>query len=264
MHTLTPQRLSQLLESIEAQQLSEPARQRLMWIAEFVMNGNSISETCARLGIARSTFHRWLDRFDPEDLSSLEERAHDPLTVRNSSVPAETVMKIRTYREKFPLMGKEKIRELLLSEHNLDVSSSSIGRVIERECLYFGTTPLHWRKRMNHMKHGARAHTPVVTQQVHEVTAEVQTSTQAPLSEHTSSSMECACAWCRFHSRFNWKFIRRSLGIASVLVNIAIVSTYVATIYWERSENKVQADLMSTNIQIHSGNQSSESQKDGR
>lgn len=262
MHSLTPQRLSELLESIEAQQLSEPARQRLMWIAEFVMSGQSISETCARFGIARSTFHRWLDRFDPEDLSSLEERAHDPLTVRSTNVPAETVIKIRTYREKFPLMGKEKIRELLLSEHNLDVSSSSIGRVIERECLYFGTTPLHWRKRMNHQKHGGQMHTPVMKQQAREIIAEVQT--QAPLLEDTPINMECACTWCRLHSRFNWKFIRRSLGIASVLVNIAIVSTYVATIYWERGESRIQADLMSSNIHIHSDNQSSESQKDGR
>ena len=28
------------------------------------------------------------------------------------------------------------------------MSASGVGRVIERECFYFGSTPLHWRKRL--------------------------------------------------------------------------------------------------------------------
>lgn len=266
MHTLTPQRLQQLLGSTQAQQLSEPARQRLMWIAEFVMSGQSISETCARLGIARSTFHRWLDRFDPEDLASLEERAHDPLTVRTSHVSAETAAKIRAYREQFPLMGKEKIRELLMSEHGLDVSSSSIGRVIERECLYFGSTPLHWRKRMNHQTRTV-AYTPAVTEpEQTPAPASEPVQMQMPAPAHAEKNVTCSCAWCRFCSIFNWTFLLRSLGIASVLVNAAIVVTYVATIYWERSEHRIQAELMSRNtVQIHTDHNSSQnSSTDGR
>lgn len=259
MHTLTPQRLRALLGSAEAAQLSEPARQRLMWIAEFVTNGQSISETCARLSIARSTFHRWLERFDPEDLSSLEECTQDLFAVRTTSLPAETIAKIRMYREQHPLMGKEKIRKMLLSEHGQDVSCSSIGRVIERECLYFGKTPLHWRKRMHHEKRNMQHTTPEPEQTV------ATTQMQMPEPAHVTGNALCACAWCRVSAHFNWKMIRRFLGITSVLMNVALLSTYIATIYWERNESRMQAELMSRNIQIHSNtNPSLQLFNDGR
>lgn len=128
--------------------LSDEAMERLSWIAYFVEHHGSIGDTCARFGISRSTLHRWLERFDAANLQTLEEGSHVPHGVRQPTVPAHVIALIRTYREQWPLIGKEKVSKLLQNEHGIAISASSVGRVIERECLYFGNTPLHWRKRM--------------------------------------------------------------------------------------------------------------------
>lgn len=43
---------------------------RLEWFVDFATH-RSISRTCRTFGIARTTFYRWLKRFDPENLDSL-------------------------------------------------------------------------------------------------------------------------------------------------------------------------------------------------
>lgn len=235
MHSLTPQRLHMLLGSPEAQRLSAPAQERLRWIAAFVLSGDSISETCEKLGIARSTFHRWLDRFDPNDLTTLEERAHEPLHPRVSTVSDETVNFIRSYRERSPLMGKERIRELLMAEHGMDVSASTIGRVIERECLYFGSTPLHWRKRM-------RRQQPVRPMQ--ETPREVSLPLLTPTTA-TAAAASCTCAWCRLTGP-DGRNVRRFLGMASLLINVVMLGMFLGTALWEKKNETVKADLFSS------------------
>lgn len=246
MLPFTPDRLRQLLESSEAQRLSAPARERLEWIAAYVMSGDSISETCERLGIARSTFHRWLDRFDPEDLTSLEERAPAQRRERGSAVPPEIVALIREYRECEPLMGKERIRELLSSEHGLHVSASSIGRVIERECLYFGSTPLHWRKRIRRERGSKREMHNGIAAMEEKAIGVQRAESSAPTSDRLSPIAEpssCACAWCRFWGT-DMRHLRRFLGIASVLVNVVMLGMMLGTAFWERANDATtRADL---------------------
>ncbi len=145
---LTSSQVSLLRKQAESGNLSMKCRERLGWILHFVEHGCSVGDTCKAFDISRSTFHRWLDRFDPNDLSSLEEKSHEPLNVRQSQVAPEIVEHIRKYRQDSPLMGKERIAELLERDHGVMLSGSTIGRVIDRECLYFADTPLHWKKRM--------------------------------------------------------------------------------------------------------------------
>src|SRR4051812_33207311 len=46
--------------------------ERLQWFLHFT-RCRSVSETCQRFQIARTTFYRWARRFDPADLSTLED-----------------------------------------------------------------------------------------------------------------------------------------------------------------------------------------------
>src|SRR5207249_4373393 len=64
------------------------------------------------------------------------------------TVDAQTVEHIRAYRRSQPHLGKESIARLLQADHGIAVSGSTVGRVIRREGLYFGATPLHWKKRL--------------------------------------------------------------------------------------------------------------------
>ena len=245
MHNLTPDRLNTLLASSEAARLSTGARERLTCIAAFTENNHSVSDVCAQFNIARSTFHRWIKRFDPNDLSTLEEQAHIPVNTRTTTVDQATADLIRRYREQSPLMGKEKISELLMQEHAVEVSASTVGRIIERDGLYFAATPLHWKKRTQYQttivqsKKPETDHAPLST--LNSPLSSVE-ATQTPV--HTQES--CGCFWCSFW-KSHGRGMRRTFGLASIAINIAIVSVYLATAFWEQKGG----ENLSANINLH-------------
>lgn len=218
IHTLTSSQLHALASGPEAARLSSDAKVRLGWIVAFVESGHSVSKTCETLGISKSTFHRWLDRFDPSDLSTLEEKSHEPLTPRQSGVSADAITLIRAYRQTNPNMGKEKIHALLAQEHGIHISSSTIGRVIERECLYFAATPLHWKKRTTKTDVGMQ---------------EPATETEAATT--VSTHMISTPAFEKRHPA--WK---RALITSSILINIAIIALFMMTAGWELKDMKAQ------------------------
>ncbi len=237
MHTLTPQRLQELAKSADALRLSEQATVRLGWIVAYVESGLSVSETCDRLGIARSTFHRWIERFDPDDLSSLEEASHEPITKRESATSSDVIALIRELRMQTPFIGKEQICTQLAEQHGLDISTSTIGRIIERECLYFGNSPLHMRKRMR-QNSGTKMH---ATDTTHESFLPAQ-------KNHTPT--ECECFWCSF-----WQSHKRNIRTVSltaiVLGNLALIGMYLATTHWEgNTETALRANTNQTDTRF--------------
>ncbi len=124
--------------------------QRLSVLRYFVEHRPTVLELCRHFGISRSTFHRWLEKFDPLDPRSLLDRGHDGHGDHLQTVSQEAIELIRRYRHESPLLGKERIASMLRQQHGITVSSSTVGRIIDRECLYFAETPLHWKKRIEH------------------------------------------------------------------------------------------------------------------
>lgn len=57
---------------LAAQSYPPEVAERLKWFLCF-LDTNSVSETCRRFGIARTTFYRWSRRFDANDLTSLQD-----------------------------------------------------------------------------------------------------------------------------------------------------------------------------------------------
>ena len=45
---------------------------------DFYRKTENVALTCRHFGISRQTFYRWLRRYQPLDLTSLEERSHCP------------------------------------------------------------------------------------------------------------------------------------------------------------------------------------------
>lgn len=68
------EQLLSLRERQEALGLSDEAKERLQWLIHFAEHGRSVSETSRQFGIARTTLHRWIGRFDARNPQSLEER----------------------------------------------------------------------------------------------------------------------------------------------------------------------------------------------
>ncbi len=229
-----------LLSRAQQEGLDDSVIGRLKVILHFAEHEYSISETCRYFGISRSTFHRWMERFDPNNLRSLQDRSHEPMSVRQSTVPSEMVELIRRYRMRYPQMGKEKIAELLLSDHAVMYSASTIGRVIERECLYFADTPFHWKKRLAFQKHDFVP----ASEQMSELASELQSeSIEAP--ERSTDTVHVQIneppVYVPLQStlalpiqRSKWAHIGRFLVVSSIVTNILFVSALFGLALLER------------------------------
>jgi transposase InsO family protein len=111
-------------------ELSRAAQVRLDWM-DFYRKTQNVALTCRHFGISRQTFYRWRKRYEPMDLTSLEERSHCPHHRRQPtwSVPLER--KVLQLRLQFPRWGKDKLAVLLRPQAGT-VSTSMVGRILAR------------------------------------------------------------------------------------------------------------------------------------
>ena len=111
--------------------MSREARKRLPWFDHYQAHGGNAALTCRYFGISREAFYRWKRRYDPQQLSTLEDRSHRPHQRRHPAWTAEQAEQIRRLREQFPRWGKDKLAVLLRRE-GWAVSVSMVGRILLR------------------------------------------------------------------------------------------------------------------------------------
>jgi len=109
-------------------ELSRAAQVRLAWM-DFHRRTQNVALTCRHVGISRQTFYRWRKRYEPLDLTSLEECSHCPHHRRRPSWSVLLERKVLTLRLQFPRWGKDKL-VVLLREQKLKVSTSMVGRIL--------------------------------------------------------------------------------------------------------------------------------------
>ena len=109
-------------------ELSRSARVRLAWM-DFYRATQNAALTCRHFGISRQTFYRWQRRYDPLDLTSLEERSHCPRRRRRPTWPFLLEERVLLVRLPFPRWGKDKLAVLLRQEKR-PVSTSMVGRIL--------------------------------------------------------------------------------------------------------------------------------------
>jgi putative transposase len=109
-------------------ELSREARVRLAWM-DFYRRNRNVARTCRHFGISRQTFYRWQRRYDPYDLTSLEERSHCPRHRRQPTWSFPLEEKVLRLRLQFPRWGKDKLA-VLLRRQQLSVSVSMVGRIL--------------------------------------------------------------------------------------------------------------------------------------
>jgi putative transposase len=112
-----------------AAELSREARKRLAWFDYYESHGRNVALTCRHFGISRQAFYRWKPRYDPQDLSSLEDRSHRPLHRRQATWSAEQAERVGVLRERYPRWGKDKLA-VLLQRQGWPVSVSMVGRIL--------------------------------------------------------------------------------------------------------------------------------------
>lgn len=117
-------------ELVRRGMISPEAAKKLRWMDHYSKNRNA-RLTCRYFGISPKTFYRWKNRFDPYDLTTLEEESRRPRHVRQPQSPAAVVDAILELRTQYPRWGKKKL-VVLLARKGLKVSASTVGRVMNR------------------------------------------------------------------------------------------------------------------------------------
>jgi putative transposase len=109
-------------------ELSREAQVRLRWM-DFYRQTENVALTCRRFGISRATFYRWLQRYEPVDLTSLEAGSHRPRRCRRPTWSFHFEEKVLGLRLQFPRWGKDKL-VVLLCNQGLRISTSMVGRIL--------------------------------------------------------------------------------------------------------------------------------------
>ena len=91
--------------------LSKTAQRRLKWM-DYHHQGHTVAQTCRYLGIAPKTFHKWRKRYNPHDLTSLEEKSRRPKRTRIWQVTREEERRILALRQIHPLRQDEAVRDI--------------------------------------------------------------------------------------------------------------------------------------------------------
>jgi transposase len=79
--------------------MGRQAQKRLQWFDHYQAHGRHAALTCRNLGISRETIYRWKRRYDPDKLSTLEDRSHRPHGRHRSSWTAQQAERVRGLRE---------------------------------------------------------------------------------------------------------------------------------------------------------------------
>ena len=114
--------------------LSVKAQRRLDAIEIYQKSENiKVKEIADAYKIHPSTFYRWLKRYNPKRIESLEDRSRSPKNPRKPTarIP-EVEIKVCAIRRKYPALGKEKIKVILERDYGIKVSASTVGRILTR------------------------------------------------------------------------------------------------------------------------------------
>lgn len=134
------------LSRISCNQISKQARHRLR-IIDYYRECQNVSLTCRHFGIVRSYFYKWYKRFNPRNLSSLEDRSRRPKTTRKVSYNVHFVALIRKLRKLYPSYSAKKLAVITHRDYDYTYSAATIGRIIKQFKLYFRAIIVAAKKR---------------------------------------------------------------------------------------------------------------------
>ena len=134
---------SNALARVNPKKLSPEAKFRLRFIDNYRNVTHNVSETCRLFGISRSLFYKWYVRFNPSNLSSLENNSSRPHRVRSVQYDTQLITLVRQYRQDkdSATYSARKLARIIRRDYpdrpDLHFSRSTIGRIIHKYRLFF-------------------------------------------------------------------------------------------------------------------------------
>jgi putative transposase len=110
-------------------ELSPRAKARLELVDWHRTHGENVSRTARHFGFSRPTVYRWLARYDPSRLATLEDHPCAPRRRRRPTWTLAQIEAVRALRERSPRWGKDKL-VVLLRREGLGLSTSMVGRIL--------------------------------------------------------------------------------------------------------------------------------------
>lgn len=117
------------LGQVPPPELSPTARARMAMVDWHAAHGRNVSRTARHFGYSRPTVYRWLARFEPRRLASLEDRPSTPRRRRRPTWTVTELVAVRELREAYPRWGKDKL-VILLRRRGIVLSTSMVGRIL--------------------------------------------------------------------------------------------------------------------------------------
>ena len=142
--TIVP-KLSTLKQKIYWKKLSRDAKVRLTMIDFYydpTRGRQNAALTARHFARPRSWVNKWLKRFNPKDLGSLENKSRRPHKVRQATYDYKLILLIKEYREdkNTYCYSEKKLASIFWSEYTDDwchVSPATIGRIIKKFNYFF-------------------------------------------------------------------------------------------------------------------------------
>lgn len=113
--------------------LSDEIRRKLEWFDYYEKNGKNARLTCRHFRISPDTFYRWKKRYDPNNLSSLEDNKKNrkPKKLREPTTPQWVVNRIKELKEAHPFWTMKQI-SIQIKNEGMSISLATVGRVVKR------------------------------------------------------------------------------------------------------------------------------------
>lgn len=112
----------------------DPESYRRSMIDFFFAHGENVSETARAFHTSRPTVLKWVQRFRKHGQRGLRDLSRRPHSCPHKTPPQheQLIAKLRTNHGRKPRtrIGQDKIKLLLKQRHGLDISSSTINRVL--------------------------------------------------------------------------------------------------------------------------------------
>ena len=133
--------------------LSKEAKRRIKWM-DYYRQHKNVSQTCRHFDISRKTFHKWHNRYDPQNLYTLEDRSRTPVRKRKREITSLQEMRIVKLRKEHIRYSKLKIAKIYEQTYQESISSWKVQKVIEKYRLYYNPkkTAKITRKRLKAVK----------------------------------------------------------------------------------------------------------------
>ena len=117
--------------------LSGKACLRLEWIIHYhTKAGNNASLTSRHFNIPRQMFYYWFNRFQEDNLRTLEDRDRAPKRVRQREITSSQEQRVVAIRKAHMYWGKEKLSIIYFKTYQEKISCWKIQKTIEKYRLY--------------------------------------------------------------------------------------------------------------------------------